>query len=85
VSFLLEGIPKKIYPYVNLVNYVTAICDLERIIIIARQQLKPVYHRDGAAYVMTRDCLLIQKTTIGENASAVKINAIIILLTIILS
>ena len=54
-------------------------------IIIARQQLKPVYHRDGAAYVMTRDCLLIQKTTIGENASAVKINAIVILLTIILS
>ena len=52
--------------------------DKEGIKIIARQQLRPVYHRDGAAYVMTRDCLLIQKTTIGENASAVKINDILV-------
>lgn len=26
--------------------------------IIARQQLQPVYHRNGIAYAMTRDCLL---------------------------
>lgn len=28
--------------------------------IIARQQLKPVYHRNGIAYAITRDCLLNQ-------------------------
>ena len=39
--------------------------------IIARQQLTPVYHRNGAAYGMTRDCLLNQKTTIGKNCGAV--------------
>ncbi|MBO66999.1 MAG: CMP-N-acetylneuraminic acid synthetase [Acidiferrobacteraceae bacterium] len=35
--------------------------------IIARQQLDPVYHRNGLAYVMTRDCLLVQKTVIGSH------------------
>ena len=38
--------------------------------IIARQQLDKVYHRNGAVYSMTRECLLKQKTTIGNNASA---------------
>jgi CMP-N-acetylneuraminic acid synthetase len=33
--------------------------------IVARQQLKPVYHRNGIAYAMTRDCLLHQKTIKG--------------------
>lgn len=28
--------------------------------VIARQQLKPVYHRNGIAYAMTRDCLVNQ-------------------------
>ena len=34
--------------------------------IIARQQLEPVYHRNGVAYAFTRDCLLNQKTIIGS-------------------
>jgi CMP-N,N'-diacetyllegionaminic acid synthase len=38
--------------------------------IVARQQLKPVYHRNGIAYVMTRECLLDQRTIIGSKASA---------------
>jgi len=42
--------------------------------IIARQQLNPVYHRNGVAYAMTRECLLNQTTTIGENASAIIID-----------
>ncbi len=42
--------------------------------IIARQQLTPVYHRNGAAYSMTRECLLSQKAIIGKNSSAVIIN-----------
>ena len=34
--------------------------------IIARQQLEPVYHRNGVAYAFTRDCLLNQKTIMGS-------------------
>jgi CMP-N-acetylneuraminic acid synthetase len=30
--------------------------------IIARQQLEPVYHRNGIAYAFTRECLMEQKT-----------------------
>lgn len=39
--------------------------------VIARQQLEPVYHRDGVAYAITRECLLVQKSILGKNASAV--------------
>jgi len=42
--------------------------------IIARQQLTPVYHRNGVAYAVTRKCLVEQKTIIGSNASAVIID-----------
>ena len=34
--------------------------------IIARQQLKPVYHRNGIAYAITRDCLLNQRLIKGR-------------------
>jgi CMP-N-acetylneuraminic acid synthetase len=34
--------------------------------IIARQQLKPVYHRNGIAYAITRDCLLNQGAIKGR-------------------
>lgn len=39
--------------------------------IVARQQLEPVYHRNGVAYAVTRSCLLEQKTLLGKRASAV--------------
>jgi CMP-N,N'-diacetyllegionaminic acid synthase len=39
--------------------------------IIARQQLGKVYHRNGVAYAMTRQCLLEQKKIMGEKAGAV--------------
>lgn len=39
--------------------------------IIARQQLDPVYHRNGAAYALTRECLLEQSTLLGERSGAV--------------
>ena len=42
--------------------------------IVARQQLNPVYHRNGVAYAVTRKCLVEQKTIIGSNASAVIID-----------
>jgi CMP-N,N'-diacetyllegionaminic acid synthase len=38
--------------------------------IIARQQLEPVYHRNGVAYAITRACLLEQKTIKGAHAGA---------------
>jgi CMP-N-acetylneuraminic acid synthetase len=39
--------------------------------IIARQQLAPVYHRNGAAYALTRDCLLRRETLKGPRTAAV--------------
>jgi CMP-N,N'-diacetyllegionaminic acid synthase len=42
--------------------------------IIARQQLDPVYHRNGAAYAFTRECLLEQKTIMGARTAAVVID-----------
>ncbi len=39
--------------------------------IIARQQLSAVYHRNGAAYALTRACLLEQKTIKGRKTGAV--------------
>jgi CMP-N-acetylneuraminic acid synthetase len=39
--------------------------------IVARQQLAPVYHRNGIAYAITRECLLDQKTIRGRRTGAV--------------
>lgn len=39
--------------------------------IIARQHLVPTYTRNGVAYVLTRDCLLVQKKTLTPNSSFV--------------
>jgi CMP-N,N'-diacetyllegionaminic acid synthase len=41
--------------------------------IAARQQLKPVYHRNGIAYAITRDCLLEQHSIKGKRAGALVI------------
>ncbi len=38
--------------------------------IIARQQLTPVYHRNGVAYVMTRRCLLEGRSIMGQRTGA---------------
>jgi CMP-N-acetylneuraminic acid synthetase len=38
--------------------------------IVARQQLKPVYHRNGTAYAMTRECLVEQRSIKGRRAGA---------------
>jgi CMP-N-acetylneuraminic acid synthetase len=38
--------------------------------IIARQQLQPVYHRNGIAYAMTRECLIDHHSIKGERAGA---------------
>jgi len=38
--------------------------------IIARQQLNPVYHRNGIAYAIRRDCLLKQKSIKGFKTGA---------------
>lgn len=41
--------------------------------IIARQQLSPVYHRNGVAYALTRACLLDGKSLVGQRTGAVVI------------
>ena len=38
--------------------------------VIARQQLVPVYHRNGVAYAIRRKCLLEQKSISGERTGA---------------
>jgi CMP-N,N'-diacetyllegionaminic acid synthase len=42
--------------------------------IIARQQLLPTYHKNGVAYVMTRDCILNQKSIKGNKCCSLLIN-----------
>lgn len=42
--------------------------------IIARQQLTPVFHRNGIAYVISRDCLLTKKTILGEKTGGLVLN-----------
>ncbi len=41
--------------------------------IVARQQLEPVYHRNGVAYAFTRACIMDQKTIRGRRTGAVPI------------
>jgi CMP-N,N'-diacetyllegionaminic acid synthase len=41
--------------------------------IIARQQLTPVYHRNGAAYAIARECLVEKKSAKGQKTSGVLI------------
>ncbi|UCG12802.1 MAG: acylneuraminate cytidylyltransferase family protein [Deltaproteobacteria bacterium] len=42
--------------------------------IIARQELTPVYHKNGVAYVMTRECILNTKNIKGARTSFVVID-----------
>ena len=39
--------------------------------VVARQQLPPLYHRNGIAYAITRECLLEQRTLMGRRTGAV--------------
>ena len=48
-----------------------ALYDVRGAAIVARQQLDPVYHRNGSAYAFTRDCLLRGDTTLPMRSSAV--------------
>lgn len=44
--------------------------------IIARQQLHPVFHRNGIAYAMSRECLVGQRTIKGRRAGALVVPGI---------
>ena len=46
--------------------------------IIARQQLTPVYHRNGVAYALTRDCILNKKNIKGDKTSFVIIGGFMV-------
>ena len=41
--------------------------------VIARQQLAPVYHRNGVAYALTRECLIDRRTLKGARTGALVI------------
>jgi CMP-N-acetylneuraminic acid synthetase len=43
--------------------------------IIARQQLSPVYHRNGVAYVITRRCIIEHKSIKGDRTGALVIQS----------
>ena len=45
--------------------------------VVARQQLAPVYHRNGIAYAMTRQCLTVQKSILGKKPGAVVIEGLL--------
>lgn len=66
-----KGHPLKQYTVVDdkLDNY-----DPRGAQIIARQQLTPVYHRNGVAYAITRECLVEQRSILGKRPSAVIID-----------
>ena len=42
--------------------------------VIARQDLEPLFHKNGAAYAMTRECLLDYKSIKGRNTGALIID-----------
>ena len=48
-------------------------CDRRGAEIVARQQLQPVYHRNGIAYAMTRECLVEQCSLKGKRTGAMVI------------
>ena len=56
----------------SMINYY----DVEGPNIIARQQLKKTYHRNGIAYAMTRDCIVEQKSIRGKKNGALIVNEI---------
>lgn len=45
--------------------------------VISRQQLTPVYHRNGASYAFTRECLLEQRSILGTKAGAVVLEPLV--------
>jgi CMP-N,N'-diacetyllegionaminic acid synthase len=83
ITKLIEGIwdavwtvsptDSKSHPLKQLVfqNDVLGLYDPKGASIIARQQLSSLYHRNGAAYALTRECLLEQHTIMGKKWSAV--------------
>ncbi len=46
--------------------------------IIARQQLTPVYHRNGIVYAIRRDCLLNDSVLLPDNSSAIVISGSVV-------
>ena len=46
--------------------------------VIARQQLKPLYHRNGVAYVMTRELIADKKAIKGDTTSFVVIDDLLV-------
>ena len=73
----INKISKK-YNYLKLLeirNGNLKLCSREGNKIIARQQLKDNYIRNGIAYAFSRDCLIKQKTILGKKCGSVIIRS----------
>lgn len=46
--------------------------------VVARQQLQPLYHRNGVAYAITRDCLMQQHTIKGARTGALVLDGLFV-------
>lgn len=51
-------------------NQVLQLYDSSGARIVARQELNPVYHRNGIAYAFTRECIINQKKIMGKRTGA---------------
>lgn len=62
----------KSHPFKQLTvnNYKLGLFDERGREIIARQQLKPTYHRNGIVYAIRRNTLIEKKSIMGENSGA---------------
>lgn len=73
----INKIDKK-YNYLKLLEFKNGnlkLCRQEGNKIIARQQLRDNYIRNGIAYAFSRDCLIKQKTILGKKCGSVIINS----------
>ena len=72
----LSEIDSKYHPYKQLTfeNNQVGYCDNQGAQIVARQQLSPTYFRNGAAYAISRNCLINLQSVKGHKTSAVIIN-----------
>lgn len=46
--------------------------------VVARQQLRTLHHRNGVAYVVTRDCLMERRALFGDRAGALPLDGDIV-------
>ena len=74
--FTVSETDSKAHPLkqLKIVNNKVSYYDPEGELIIARQMLKPVYHKNGVCYAFTRECIMEKGKVVTDNSSAVIID-----------